>query len=344
MPSSTNTLWDSIDCPTFSHLDLQTVLALSLLPASLRKKLPTPCAVKNHAVFKQAEIELKNAEAAKIEIIPISSSRYPASFRQLTCAPLVLYVKGTLPPEDAKKIGIVGTRCATTWGIECTKAFAKELSSYGAYTISGLARGIDTAAHEMSIDRTCAIIGSGLLHIYPRENVELAEKISCVLSELPLHTAPTRFSFPRRNRLIAALSDALLLTEAPIKSGAMITMDIGFKQKKPLFTVPGRAMNSNYGGNHQLLKLGQARLVESPEELAHILKISIAKPLENNVKNHLISGQEQKILDILCQEEVSIDMLSVKTCLPIATLQVLLMKLVLRKLAVELPGKHYRGI
>lgn len=356
MPSDANTLWDSKLCPTFS--ELTALLAFSFTPGISTQKFyalydhygsaaSAWSACNNKAALEKAQKELALAEAHGITLISITSPKYPSSLKSLSDAPLILYVKGTLPPADSVKIGIVGTRNATAWGLECTSHFAKHLSNCGAWTISGLARGVDTAAHEASLTRTCAIIGSGLLHIYPSENTALAEKIAksgAVVSELPLLTAPTRFSFPKRNRLISALSDALLLTEAPLKSGAMITMHLGEKYNKPLFTVPGRAMNENYGGNHALLKTAKARLVESPQELAAEMLLKMQKTPENTIKTHLISPQEQKILDILYQSEVSLDELSVKICLPISILQVSLTKLVLRKLAVELPGKRYKHI
>ena len=357
MPSSTHTMWDSTLCPTFS--ETLAVTAFNFVPHfSAKKFLPlyhhygsgTKAweQVSNTAALEKAKKELDLAQKHGITLIPITSPDYPSSIKQLSDAPLILYVKGSLPPPNIAAIGIVGTRVATNWGIECTTKFARYLSNIGAWVISGLARGIDTAAHTASLERTCAIIGSGLLHIYPTENIPLAEKIcqhGSIISELPLLTPPTRFSFPRRNRLISAMSSALLLMEAPVKSGAMITMDIGIKQNKPLFAVPGRAMDENYAGNHNLLKTGKAQLVESPQELATKMGIFLQKMPENgkmNIENGLISPPEQKILDILYQSEVSIDVLSVKTCLPIAILQVLLTKLVLRKLAVELPGKRYK--
>lgn len=361
MPSDTNTLWDSKLCPTFSEItlsELLATLAFNFVTGLSTKKFYTlydfyGSAAKawqfcqNSEALEKAKKELALAQKHDITLIPITSPEYPATLKILSDAPLILYVKGKLPPTDSVKIGIVGTRNATIWGIECTTQFAKHLSNCGAWIISGLARGVDTAAHEASLSRTCAIIGSGLLHIYPRENVSLAEKIAqngAVISELPLCTAPTRFSFPKRNRLISAFSHALFLTEAPLKSGAMITMYLGEKHNKPLFTVPGRAMNENYGGNHALLKTAKARLVESPQELAAEMALKLPNSPQNNIKSHLISPQEQKILEILYQSEVSLDELSVKICLPISILQVSLTKLVLRKLAVELPGKRYKQI
>ncbi len=291
--------------------------------------------------------EVDLAKEHGISLIPITSPEYPKSFKELPDPPQVLYVKGSLPKEDAILVGIVGTRACTSWGIESTTAFASKLSRAGAWIVSGLARGIDTAAHAASLDKTVAIIGSGLLDIYPRENRALANELckkGCIISEFPLLAPPHKYNFPKRNRLIAALSSALLLTEAPIKSGAMITMRLGERQKKPLFALPGRAMNETYSGNHLLIKEGVAKLVESPEELASYLQLSCQIMSKNAINTHLITGQEQKILDILYQSDVSLDELLEKSTLPVSIIQVLLTKLALKKLIIELPGKRYKKI
>lgn len=310
MPSDANSLWGRTLCPTFSPQELEL------------------------------------AEKHGISIIPITSSAYPQALKILSDAPLALYVKGTLPPEEAMKVGIVGTRNATPLGLECTTSFAKYLCNCGAWIISGLARGIDTSAHKASLGRTVAILGSGLLHIYPKENEALARSISeqgALISELPLMTPPSKFTFPRRNRLISALSHALLLTEAPLKSGAMITMRCGINHKKPLFALPGPSMNENYGGNHSLLKARLAQLVESPQELALALQLQLKSEAPKCKNLFLLLPQEQKILDFICQSALSIDELSQMFALPTSTLQAILSKLVLKKLAVELPGKRYKG-
>ncbi len=357
MPSKPNILWDSPNYPTFSLDELEATLAFHLTPGFSRKKFQPlydhygssldSLKIAGISSLDKAKQELELAQKHDIAIIPITSPEYPKSIKVLADAPIVLYVKGKLPPQEAARVAIIGTRNATPWGIECTGHFAKHLAQAGGWIVSGLARGVDTEAHMASTGRTTAIIGSGLLHIYPKENEPLAKEIAIhgsIISEFSLNTSPTRYTFPKRNRLISAMADALLLTEAPIKSGAMITMNIGHTLKKPLFTVPGRAMNENYGGNHALIKSGKARLVDSPQELLQHLHLKLSNSPQNSINLPLISPSEQKILDILCLQEVSLDELSVKSCLPIAHLQVTLTKLVLKKLAVELPGKRYKGI
>lgn len=293
--------------------------------------------------------EIETAQKHAIKIIPITSSDYPLALKALHDAPLILYVKGQLPQESTPKIAIIGTRAATNWGKESTFHFAKRLASSGVVVISGLARGIDTAAHSGAIDATVAIIGSGLLHLYPQENEKLADQITkkgALVSEMLLHAPPTRYSFPQRNRLIASLADALLLTEAPQKSGAMITMQLGEKLKKPLFCLPGRAMNETYAGNHLLIKEGKARLVESPEELASLLniasKMSGCKSHCSLEKKETLVGDEANLMALLKQADLSIDELYCQTRLPLPQLQATLSKLLIKNLIVELPGKRYK--
>lgn len=297
------------------------------------------------ALERLAANEIETAQKEAITIIPITSADYPRALKVLPDAPLILYVKGQLPQESTPKIAIIGTRSATNWGKESTFHFANRLASCGLVVVSGLARGIDTAAHSGAINATVAIIGSGLLHLYPRENEKLAETITkngALVSEALLHAPPTRYSFPQRNRLIAALSDALLLTEAPQKSGAMITMQLGEKLKKPLFCLPGRAMNETYAGNHHLIKEGKARLVESPEELASLLNVACKKSHCSSEKKEALVGDEAKLLALLKQSDLSLDELYSQTQLPLPQLQATLIKLVIKKVVVELPGKRYQ--
>ena len=337
--------------------ELQAVLAFSQLKGSSTKKfldlyqfygsaLEAYKKIKPQPELERfSENELLTAKANSISLIPITSADYPASLKILSDAPLVLYVKGKLPDSHLPKIAIVGTRSATSWGKDCTHHFAKILASYGIFVVSGLARGIDTAAHSGAIEKSVAFIGSGLLHLYPKENEKLAETIAekgAIVSEFLLNAPPTRYSFPKRNRLIAAFSDALLLTEAPKKSGAMITMRIGSTLKKALFCLPGRALNEPYAGNHQLIKEGNARLVESPQELAKFLDIASKPPQITLGQKPIIFDEEKKILDFLGQSDLSIDELFCFTRLPISHLQALLTKLVIKNLAVELPGKRYK--
>lgn len=290
----------------------------------------------------KAEIEI--AERLQTKLLPFFSPEFPKKLHLLSDCPLLLYVKGTLPAENQPCLAIVGTRNATEYGKETSFAFAKSLALNGFCIVSGLARGIDTAAHKGSLltGTTLAIIGSGIGHIYPKENEALAEEIAkkgAVISELPMQMAPSRYSFPKRNRLISAFSDALLVAEAPLKSGSMITMEIGRAQSKLLFALPGRALSDLYEGNHFLIRNG-ATLAHHPDQIAKALGLHVQpKQIERQQKKE---PHEQKILDLLSQSELSLDELSCNTTLPIPHLQATLIQLLLKNLVKELPGKRYK--
>ena len=179
--------------------------------------------------------DLACAEKEGVALIPYTDARYPSALLQLSDFPTLLYVKGELP--DGKALGIVGTRQCTHYGREMAEKIAEEVAVEGVTVVSGLARGIDTAAHlgALKSGRTVAFIGSGLADLYPTENAPLAERIAkqgAVVSEFPMLTPPDRHHFPRRNRLISALSQGVLLVEGPLKSGGMITMQMAESQGK----------------------------------------------------------------------------------------------------------------
>jgi DNA processing protein len=296
--------------------------------------------------YRLTSSEIALAQRLKTDILPFYSPLFPDQLKTLSDCPLILYCKGTLPQKNQPCVAIIGTRNASEWGKESASFFAKSLASIGCCIVSGLARGIDTAAHKGSLltGTTLAIIGSGIGHIYPRENISLAEEITskgAVISELPLQTPPTRFSFPKRNRLISAFADTLLVAEAPLKSGSMLTMSMGYEQKKQLFALPGRALNELCEGNHHLIQSGKASLAHHPDQIAHALGLSrCTKPEEKRILTALLP-EEQKILDLLSPSELSLEKLSSMTTFPISHLQLVLMQLMLKGLIKELPGKRY---
>jgi DNA processing protein len=286
-----------------------------------------------------------------VEIIPYWDDRYPESLRKLDDHPVILYLKGTLLPSDQQAVAIVGTRICTLYGREAAEKFGAHCAACGFTVVSGLARGIDTHAHlgALKTGRTIAVIGSGLAHIYPRENEELAAKIStqgAVISELPMNAIPAKHHFPKRNRLVCALSQGVFLAEAPIKSGAMITMDLAFSQKKDCFTLPGRADMESFRGNHYLIKTHKAKLVENAHEMLSILQkdcfphADIKK--EEQCSLFDLDPEEQKLMKSFPAHEVCLEELSLLSKFPVAKLSSLLMGLVLKQKIREFPGKFYQ--
>ena len=293
------------------------------------------------------ERDLDCALKEKISLLSFFDPHYPNSLKQLADAPLILYVKGTLLASDSASLGIVGTRQCSLYGQEMTGKIAQEIALAKLTVVSGLARGIDTAAHlgALKTGRTLALIGSGLSHIYPRENKVLAERIAeqgAVISELSMHTPPERRHFPRRNRLVSALSQGVLLAEAPIKSGAMITMEMAHFQKKMCFSLPGRADSESFRGNHFLIKEKKALLVENCADMLSLLGYPNPSSVYSAADD--LDLEEKELMTLLPSEEITIEELSLRTNLPIAKLSSLLMGLVLKQAVREFPGKFYKKV
>lgn len=291
-----------------------------------------------------AEQEFSQARKLNVQIISQINPNYPTAFTLLKDPPSVLYCAGDLSKTN-NYFGIIGTRRATHYGKEMGALFGQELAAQGFVIVSGLAHGIDTSAHQGALKggTTVAILGSGLANIYPKENQDLARTIAqkgAVISEFPLHTPPHAYNFPRRNRLVSALSQGLLLVEAPLKSGAMGTMELGRALGRKLFALPGRADIETFRGNHALIKQKVAELVEKPEEIVEAFgdKISSSSPCALPS----CSPEEAQLLAVFPQEEVTLDWLTVQGGITAAALNTLLMRLLLKGLVKEYPNKRYR--
>jgi len=289
------------------------------------------------------------AQTHEIAIIPYTDPRYPKKLLEISDHPLLLYVRGELKPIDQKAIAVVGTRQASIYGLELAEHLSGDLASHEYTIISGLARGIDTAAHKgaLSQGRTLAVIGSGLAAIYPRENIPLAEEIAqngAIISEFPMDTPPDRPNFPRRNRIVSGMSLGVLLIEAPLKSGAMITMEKANEQKRDLFALPGRVDNPNYAGNHQLIKSGKAQLIENAYDIAgHYEDLFGGQTIPKKMTTQVIlDKEEEELLSKLPNNEINIEEMVVLTKLPIKKINILLMSLLLKKAIKEFPGKVYK--
>ncbi len=295
----------------------------------------------------QWEEDLEEVEKRGVKLISYSDENYPKNLLKIPDFPLLLYVKGSLDRIDPA-IALIGTRTATLYGKQLAEKTGEELAASGVTVVSGLARGIDTAAHVGALQgkgKTVAVIGSGLSQLYPQENRVLAEKIAsngAVISEYPMNLAPAQGLFPRRNRIISGLSEATCLIESPLKGGGMLTMELGERQGRPLFAFPGRIDWPTFEGNHQLIQQGKARLATKGEDLLKCLNIinnQIVKP-----KTSLLTPEERAFLDQLPNEEKSIEQLVLLTQLPVMQLNVFLTRLILKKTVKEFPGKIYKKI
>ena len=189
------------------------------------------------------EKDLEEVEKGCINLVSYRDEAYPPDLLNIPDFPLLLYVKGSLP-ERSPCVALIGTRNATLYGKQSAERLSKELAEAGVWIISGLARGIDTAAHQGALEalgKTVAVIGSGLNRLYPQENLLLAQKISssgAVISEYPMLTPPSKGLFPRRNRIISGMSHAICLVESPLEGGGILTMSLAEKQGRPLLRSP----------------------------------------------------------------------------------------------------------
>ncbi len=296
------------------------------------------------------EKDLALAEKLGARVIAREDEGYPALLRQTADPPILLYVQGTLTADETLALAVVGTRQPTPYGEQTATRLAQEMSRRGVTIVSGLARGIDTFAHQGALNakgRTIAVLGSGLGHVYPPENQGLARKIAAsgaVLSEMPCTTGPDARNFPRRNRIVSGLSLGVIVIEAPEKSGAIITCDWALEQGREVFAVPGKIDSPASGGCHKLLQQG-AKLVTKVEDIFEELGPyrALVRPAEAAaaaVKEELDANQ-QAVMELLESEAKELDELIEGTALPAATVSATLLMLEMKGLARALPGNRY---
>ncbi len=302
--------------------------------------------------------ELREAEQRGIQILTQDDAEYPESLRQSYDPPLVLYVWGDVRECDRHAFGIVGSRRCTHYGIQSAKLFAFQLATSGFTIISGLARGIDTHAHEGAVaakGRTIAVIGSGLGQIYPPENMGLAEKIAdgcgAVVSEFSLHTPPSKQTFPMRNRIVAAWSQGILVVECPAWSGALITANLAGELGRPIYAVPGQIDRPTSEGCNRLIREG-ATLVTEGQDILDDLSVLPLKEVEEvrddeNGDNqsalpHLdLTEAEQKIVSALKSGASLMDEVLASTSLQLPEVSATLLKLEIMGVVKTLPGGRF---
>jgi len=293
--------------------------------------------------------EIAEAAARGISIVTQDDPDYPKPLRDAYDPPLLLYVWGKLEPRDQHAIGVVGSRRATQYGLRTTKKLSFQLAGAGFTILSGLARGIDTAAHEAALaadGRTVAVIGSGLAKLYPPENLGLAEKIAsghgAVVSEFPLHTPPAKQTFPMRNRIVAAWSRAVLVTECPSWSGSRITANLASDYGKPVFAVPGPVDSPASTGCHELIRDGATLVFDGSQVLDDLGELSfggVRSPGAEEVPE--LPEDEAKVFAAVGAGEMPVDRVVDATGLPAHVVSATLMKLEMRKLVRCLPGFRY---
>jgi DNA processing protein len=296
------------------------------------------------------------AELARIRdfgatVITQESPSYPKSLREIHAPPIVLYLWGDLNERDHHAIGIIGARRTTHYGTESAKKLAYQLAYAGLTVISGLARGIDTAAHQGALaakGRTIAVIGSGLSKLYPPENRGLAEKIrdgnGAIVSEFSMEIEPDRQTFPMRNRIIAGWSHGILVVEAGLNSGALITASQAIEQGRSVYAVPGHINAPSALGSNRLIQQG-AKLVMDASDILDDLQILLpeTKPSPEAAARPLppLSEDERRVYEAINSTETPIDQISAKCDLPSAIVSSTLLRLELKRLVKQLPGKYF---
>lgn len=286
--------------------------------------------------------ELDRLRQAGVLLVCHWEDGYPAPLREIADPPAVLFVRGRLPSFE-RAVAIVGTRASTVYGNRIARAIARDLAEAGVVVVSGLARGIDTVAHQGALEagRTVAVLGSSLDKVYPLQNVPLADQIAdsgAVISEYPLGTEPAPGQFPARNRIVSGLCQAVVVVEAKERSGALITADMALDQNREVMAVPGPADSRHSRGPHRLIQQG-ARLVVSAADILEELGWcqAHAKPAAAPA----LAADEGRVYEAIEGEPTTLDHIAQKSGLSPQVINSILLVLELRALVTQLPGRLY---
>jgi len=302
-------------------------------------------------IFIDREMEL--IERHNCDVITIEDDTYPFNLKNIYDPPPIIYIKGEINPNNSRAISVVGSRNATQYGKSVAEWISNQLASQGIMVISGMAHGIDTAAHNGALDfggNTIAVVANGLDIVYPPENIRLYERIinsGAVISELPMGTKPHRAHFPKRNRIISGMSLGTIIVEASSKSGALITADFALEQGREVFAVPGQIFSEPSKGTHELIKQG-AKLVDSIEDIINELPSHSYQTSEEGKINDedakveaQLSQDEKAIWNVIKLSPIHIDDISRQSNLPIYKVSSVLVMLELKGLIRQLAGKMF---
>lgn len=300
------------------------------------------------------DLAVKEIEACitnGIEPIFILDPNYPRRLKQCVDAPIVIYYRGEDLLNSRRTIAIVGSRMHTTYGIELIKELMQGLSEAGVITVSGLAMGIDSVAHDYSIKNnipTVAVLGSGLNQVFPKRNTKLAQEIlahgGALLSEYSLFSKPVRENFPVRNRIVAGLSDATIVVESREKGGALITADLANDYNRDVFAYPGSVHQQYSAGCNALIRQQKAHLVTNSTDILSMLGWDKPRSRQQELSLPVnLSTDEQQIISILKQHEsLYMDELVIHSCMPTSQLHGLLLGLELKGQIGRTSGTKYR--
>ena len=300
------------------------------------------------------ERELEAIERERIEVRSVLDSRYPARLNMIADPPPLLYITGTLTEQDELAVAIVGARRATAAGRAVTEELSHDLAEAGMTVVSGLARGIDAAAHRGALaagGRTIAVLGCGIDRTYPPEHERLRRQIEergAIVSEVAMGVPPHSHHFPRRNRIISGLSLGVIVTEAAVGSGSLITARLAAEQGREVFAVPGFVKQDTSRGTNALLKEGAALIERAQDvidallpQLEPALRVRLQSSCEKKISGDLLGQEEQLVYDALSYDPRTVDDVVVSTRLSVSIVMGSLLSLELRQQVTQLPGQRY---
>jgi DNA processing protein len=309
--------------------------------------------VGSQSLFDRAEAELNTMQKEGIRYSFYTDKNFPSRLQHVADAPLLLYMKGNINLNAERAVAIIGTRKPSHYGKNVTEEIIETLSAYDVTVISGLAYGIDIAAHRQSLALdipTIGVMGSGLGNIYPDVHIPIAQKMMVnggIVTEFSYDTGPDAVNFPMRNRIVAGLCDVLVVVESGIKGGSMITAALANDYNRDVAAVPGRKIDKTSAGCNHLIKNQQAHLIESGEDLIHLMSWD-SKTKQQTYQTDLfteMSENEKKIYSLIVDiGEKDIDTLAYESKSTPGELAVILLNLELKGAIKSLPGKIYAAI
>ena len=331
---------------------IEEIFSANHLSLGSNGKLPPGAAgaIVARAGKKAAEEEAEKLHEHGIGLITFGSKIYPPSLREIHDPPPVMFMRGEMNEGDHFAVSVVGSRHCSAYGAQVAHRLAGDLAKRGITVISGLANGIDQAAHNGALaagGRTIAVLGSGLGNIYPRGSEKLVERIEqsgAVLSEFPYAVPPSKSTFPQRNRIVSGMSHATLVVEAGEKSGALITARLTLEQGHELLAVPGPIYSKKSLGSNYLIKTG-AKLVQTVDDIIDELPESVRAKLitaTEQVADVEFSDEERSIMEVLSIDTPQhIDIIAAHLGMSTADLSLLLLGLEMRAVVKQLPGMEF---
>lgn len=288
---------------------------------------------------------IEDMERNCIFVVTWFSSDYPQSLRDIDDPPYVLFCKGNAKLLKSQCLAVIGTRKISSYGKRIAKDFTAILCEY--FTIvSGLAYGVDCVAHETTLDEhgaTIAVLGGGLINVYPAANQGLADRIvqsgGLIVTEFGIRAQPLTYHFPQRNRIVSGLSKGVLVCQAPAKSGTNSTVELALEQGKDVFVIPGEIYDLGFSGSNRLIKTMQGACVTTPRDIVDFYGLDSREIAR---ESYQMSIDEQTIVNALSLGQLTFDELVVKTGLNPSDLNFLLANLELRSIIAKLPGNCYR--